>query len=225
MKTYFRWAWLLVLLTAFSPGRAQTGPPATQPAAGLRPAPMELIAHVQQQLRGIESVQADFVQEKNLTVLKHKLTIRGNFALEKPNRVIWSVREPVRYAIRVDGDEVRQWDEDTNKVQVIHVGGDPTFKAISEQLQSWFMGNYKELANSYDVFAIGEKPLTLRFAPKPSAVMGKVISWIQVTFGPDERNIDKMQVRESAGDTTFLTFTNTRLNQPVPKQTWEIPPR
>ena len=131
----------------------------------------------------------------------------------------------MRYAIRVFGDEVRQWDEDTNKVNVIHVGNDPTFKAISEQLQSWFTGNYKELEGSYDVYLVAEKPLTLRFGPKPGAMMAKVLSWIQVTFGPDEKNIDRMRVRESGGDVTDMVFTNTRLNQPVPKTTWEIPPR
>jgi outer membrane lipoprotein carrier protein len=225
MKTYPRTGLLLVVLTALPFVNAQSAPPATQPAGTPPLAPMEVITHVQQQLRDVNSVQADFTQEKNLTMLKHKLVIRGTFALEKPDRVMWSVREPVKYAIRVFGDEVRQWDEDTNKVNVIHVGNDPTFKAISEQLQSWFMGNYKELANNYDVYLVSQKPLTLRFGPKPGSVMSKVLSWIQVTFGPDERNIDRMRVRESSGDVTDMVFTNTRLNQPVPKSSWEIPPR
>ena len=123
------------------------------------------------------------------------------------------------------GDEVTQWDEDTKKVQTIHVGNDPTFKAISEQMQSWFMGNYKDLDKSYDVYLINRQPLTFRFAPKAGTVMSKVLSWIEVTFGPEERNIDRMTVREAGGDVTTMVFSNTRLNQPVPKQTWEIPPR
>ena len=204
---------------------AQSPPPATQPAGQPPRAPLELITHVQQQLRNVETVQADFTQEKNLTMMKHKLVIRGNFALQKPDKVMWNVREPVKYAIRVMGDQVTQWDEDTNKVQTINVGNDPTFKAISQQLQSWFMGNYKELENSYDVYLVSQKPLTFRFGPKAGSVMSKVLSWIEVTFGPEERNIDRMQVREASGDVTTMVFSNTRLNQPVPPKTWEIPPR
>jgi len=215
----------LALVTVVGLTGAQSAPPATQPGAQLTPAPLELITHVQQQLRNVETVQADFTQEKNLTVLKHKLVIRGNFALQKPDKVMWNVREPVKYAIRVFGDEVTQWDEDTKKVQTIHVGNDPTFKAISEQMQSWFMGNYKDLDKSYDVYLINRQPLTFRFAPKAGTVMSKVLSWIEVTFGPEERNIDRMTVREAGGDVTTMVFSNTRLNQPVPKQTWEIPPR
>ncbi|HEY8750421.1 MAG TPA: outer membrane lipoprotein carrier protein LolA [Tepidisphaeraceae bacterium] len=205
--------------------RAQAPSPATQPTSALVQAPLELITHVQKQLSTVDNVQADFVQIKNLVVLKHKLTIRGSFAMQKPDKVMWNVREPVKYAIRVEGEEVRQWDEDTNKVQIIHLGGDPTFKAISQQIQAWFLGNYKELAQSYDVYVLGNTPLTLRFVPRGNTMLGKLVSWIEVTFGPDERNIDKMQIHEAAGDTTVLNFTNTRLNQPIPKQTWEIPPR
>jgi len=225
MKKFLPRIIVLLSLLTVALSRAQTAPPATQPAGQLTPAPLELITHVQQQLRNVETVQADFTQEKNLTVLKHKLVIRGNFALQKPDKVMWNVREPVKYAIRVFGDEVTQWDEDTKKVQTIHVGNDPTFKAISEQMQSWFMGNYKDLDKSYDVYLINRQPLTFRFAPKAGTVMSKVLSWIEVTFGPEERNIDRMTVREAGGDVTTMVFSNTRLNQPVPKQTWEIPPR
>jgi outer membrane lipoprotein-sorting protein len=212
---------LFSLFTLSSVTNAQT----TQPTSAPAPASLELISHLQKQLSTVESVQADFIQVKNLAVLKHKLTIRGSFALQKPNRVMWIVREPVRYAIRVDGEEVRQWDEDTNKVQIIHLGGDPTFKAVSEQIQAWFLGDYKQLAGSYEVFVISDKPLALRFAPKAGTMVAKLISQIEVTFGPDEMNIDKMRIHEATGDNTDLTFVNTRLNQPVPKETWEIPPR
>jgi outer membrane lipoprotein-sorting protein len=216
---------LLTLAFLFSNLCASVNAQTTQPTSAPVPAPLDLITHLQKQLSTVESVQADFVQVKNLAVLKHKLTIRGSFALQKPDRVIWIVREPVRYAIRVHGEEVSQWDEDTNKVQVMHLGGDPTFKAISQQIQAWFLGDYKSLAGSYDVFLISPKPLTLRFAPKPGTMVAKMVSGIEVTFGADEMNIDTMQIHEQAGDNTILTFINTRLNQPVKKETWEIPPR
>src|SRR5271169_6404984 len=123
--------------------------PATRPSE-------QLLEHLQKQLATVETVQADFVQVKNLSMLNHTMTIKGHFALQKPNRLMWLVREPVRYAIRIRGDEIKQWDEDTNQVQTTHLGGDPAFQAITEQIQAWFMGDYKVLAQSYDVELIGE---------------------------------------------------------------------
>lgn len=185
---------------------------------------MELLSHIQTQLRSVSSIEADFVQEKQLSVLNHKLTITGHFALLKPDKLVWIVREPVKYAIRIDGEEIRQWDEDTNKVQVIHLGGDPTFQAVNQQLQAWFMGDYKTLGDNYEADLIGEHPLQLAFIPKGNGMLSKVIKQVDLTFGKGESYIDKMVIRESSGDVTNLQFKNIQLNQPIPKETWEIPP-
>jgi outer membrane lipoprotein carrier protein len=212
------------LFTAFVSNPSD--PPATQPAPTSAPvkASMELISHLQTQLKTVSSIEADFVQEKQLSLLKHKLTIKGHFALLKPDKLIWIVREPVKYAIRIEGDEIRQWDEDTNKVQVIHLGGDPTFQAVNQQLQAWFMGDYKTLGDNYEADLLAEHPLQLAFRPKGDAMMSKVIKQIDLTFGKSEMYVDRMVIRESGGDVTTLQFLNTQLNQPIPKEIWEIPP-
>jgi outer membrane lipoprotein carrier protein len=200
-------------------------PAATQPAANPQPASRELLAHIQKQLRTVDTMQADFVQKKRLSMLRHTLVIEGKLAMKKPNKVIWIVDKPTRYAIRVDGEELTQWDEDTNKVQVLHLGGDPTFKNITEQIQAWFLGDYKMLEKSYDVYVLSEKPLSLRFAPQAGGMVAKMVKNIEITFGNDETEVDKMVINESTGDTTTLTYSNTRLNQPIPDQIWEIPPK
>ena len=52
------------------------------------------------------------------------------------------------------------------RVDVIHLGGDPTFKAISEQIQAWFLGDYKALGDSYDVYLTQPQPVSLAFIPQ-----------------------------------------------------------
>jgi outer membrane lipoprotein carrier protein len=184
----------------------------------------EMLQHLQLKLKDVTSVEADFVEKKNLAMLNHTLTIRGHFALQKPDKFIWIVQEPVKYAIRVEGDEVQQWDEDTNHVDVIHLGGDPTFKAITEQMQAWFLGNYEALAKNYTVDVISENPLSLRFAPRGDSMAAKIMKQIELTFASDERYIEKMAVTESGGDTTTLEFSGTQLNQPIKDEIWRMPP-
>jgi len=199
----------------------------TQPAeprpAATRISP-ELIQSLQNKLKDVNSVEADFVEKKNLAMLNHTLTIRGHFALQKPDKFIWIVSEPVKYAIRIEGDEVRQWDEDTDHVDVIHLGGDPTFKAITEQMQAWFLGNYGALSKEYGVDVLSENPLSLRFAPGADSMVAKVMQQIVLTFAPDERYIAKMVISEAGGDTTTLEFVRTQLNQPVKDDIWRMPP-
>ncbi len=192
--------------------------PASQPAS------RELLELLQQQLKSVDTVQADFVQQKKLSVFNHTVTLTGHLALQKPNKLVWIVNDPVKYAVRIDGDEIRQWDQDTNQVQVIHLGGDPTFAAVTQQLQAWFMGDYKALGDSYDVTLLGEHPLRLSFVPKGQSMVAKALKQVDLTFGKSEQYIDQMVVTEASGDVTTLQFNHSQVNQPIPKETWEIPP-
>jgi outer membrane lipoprotein-sorting protein len=198
--------------------------PVTQPADPL-PAPRELLAHLQKTLTTVDTMQANFIQKKNLTMLKHTVTIKGRFAMAKPNKVIWIVDEPRRFAIRVNGEEITQWDQDTNQIQVMHVGNDPTFQAITQQIQAWFLGDYKVLEKSYDVYLLSDQPLSLRFAPQPGTMVSKLVKNIEITFNKNQLQIDKMVVNETSGDSTTLEYSDTRLNDPIQPGTWEIPPK
>jgi outer membrane lipoprotein-sorting protein len=222
-------ACLVLALAGLSAGESSgTGPAAdswpnstTQPTTRLS---LNELQRIQHGLQKVETVEADFVEEKTLTVLNHTLTIRGHFALQKPDRLIWIVREPVRYAIRIEGEEVRQWDEDTNRVDVIHLGGDPTFKAVSEQIQAWFLGDYEALAKSYVVYVLSEKPLSLQFIPPGDSMVAKVLKQIDITFAENEQYIARMVVNEAGGDLTTLQFVQTRVNQPIKDEVWRMPP-
>lgn len=212
---------LLAVLTAHADDSTQPGAESPLPATR---ASLDVISHIQQQLHGINSVESDFVETKNLAMLNHTLNITGHIGLAKPDRMIWIVRTPVKYAVRIEGDEVKQWDEDTNKVDTVHLGGDPTFKAVSEQIQAWFLGDYKVLGDSYTVYQLQQQPVSLAFVPNPQSVISKLIKRIDLTFNPEETYIDTLVIRETGGDVTSIHFINSRINQPVPPSAWEMPP-
>jgi outer membrane lipoprotein-sorting protein len=198
--------------------------PSTEPAGPTTQGTIDLLQGIQDKLQTVRTVQADFVETKLLALLNHKLMIRGHLALERPDRLIWIVRQPVRYAIRIEGDEVRQWDEDTNRVDVIHLGGDPTFKAVSDQMKSWFLGNYKALGDSYNVYINTRRPVSFQFQPKSQSMVAGMLKRIDLTFQEDTNYVDSMSVEESSGDTTTVQFVNARVNQPIGEKLWEMPP-
>jgi outer membrane lipoprotein-sorting protein len=215
---------MVLLLTEGAVADGPATQPADAPGLPTTRASMDVIAHIQKQLHGITSVESDFVEEKNLAMMNHTLKISGHIALAKPDRLIWIVREPVKYAVRIEGDEVEQWDEDTNRVDVIHLGGDATFKAVSEQIQAWFLGDYKVLGDSYDVYLTQKQPVSLAFVPNGQSMVSKLIKRIDLKFNADETYIDTMVLRETGGDVTTIHFINSRVNQPISEGTWEMPP-
>ena len=82
----------------------------------------------------------------------------------------------------------------------------------------------KPLRRSIVNFVVRESPLTLSFAPKDGSMVAKMLKQVEVTFGKETKYIDTMVIRETGGSVTTLKYVNTRINEPVKKETWEIPP-
>lgn len=206
---------------------ATTQSAATQPAvlpAVAEPATPEFLKGIQDDLRQVTSVQSKFTQTKQLAIFDHKVIIRGRFALAKPERLIWLVKSPVKYAVRLVGAELRQWDEDTNKVQTMQLSGEAGFQTASDQLKAWFLGDYSLLTETFNITIHSREPLTLIFTPKPEGMAKEFLNRVELTFGQNRLYIQKLVAHEPGGDVTTIEFTDTRINEPVIASVWDMPP-
>jgi outer membrane lipoprotein-sorting protein len=173
-------------------------------------------------LQGIRTVQTGFREEKHLALLRTPLVLEGRIALDDAGRLAWHVLRPIRYSLVVTAQTVRQWDEDSNRVQTQSVDANPVLKAVVDQFRHWFSGRTSALS-AYDVAAGGEAD-TLVFTPRAAAPEARLIREVAVAFRPDRRYLRQIRIRETSGDTVSLVFTNTVLNADVDPREWEIKP-
>ena len=208
------------LLPPATPLQARAGE--TEDKDGVGEPPAAVLARLETKLGAVASVEADFTQEKSLRILKRKVTIRGRLAVESPGRIAWHVTEPRRYSLIITAGEIRQWDEDTGKVQRIKTDKHPALRVVFQQLTVWFSGHYAGLLDDYDVTVEGESPPVLTFTPKPKSMFSKGIVSVTVTFRDDERYVKQLAIRERGGNTSVLTFAETRLNEPIDDDMWKV---
>lgn len=168
------------------------------------------------------TLKTEFVQEKEMAMFKEKLVMKGRIYLEKPNKVAWHVDSPVRYSVLITDKVIRQWDEDTNKVQEISLAKNPIFQNVLNQLTVWFSGNYGSLLTVNDIKRVQAEPLMLEFIPLEKNVARKVIKTITLTFREDRKYLKQMRVREVNGDVTTITFVNTQPNAPLDNKSFEV---
>ncbi len=209
-------AWSLTLLpgTGFAESANREAEADEEVAAAL--------ATLQERMADLTTVQAEFEQRKQLTVFGQELVIVGRLAFEAPGRFAWHVEQPVRYAMVIEGDEMRHWDEDTDRVQRLRLDRDPAFKMIFEQMTVWFSGRYANLPESYRVEIESREPYVLRFQPRTGSVFEGVIEQVRVGFRRDERYIERLEIVEGGGDRTTMIFQNTQLNQPIAARWWRV---
>lgn len=192
--------------------------PSPAPAADLD----AVLLRLEDRVSGIQTLKADFVQKKFLAVLDEPLLLKGTIFMQKPDLFSWIVREPLRYSMVVQGEVVRQWDEDTQRVEKISLSSNPVFKMAIQQLRDWLSGSYKSMLGQYEVRILAPNPIVLEFVPRDTALAHEVIDRVTVEFDRDERYIRRIQIFEKRGDRTLITFVDTQLNAPIAPAAWKV---
>lgn len=170
----------------------------------------------------MQTLKADFVQEKRLAVLEEPLVLKGSILMQKPDRFSWMVREPIRYSMVIHGELVEQWDEDTQRVERISLSENPVFRVAIQQMRDWLSGAYESMLGEYEVSVLDEEPTSLKFTPRDTALAKGVIESVTVVFDRDERYLRQIHILEKRGDSTLLTLVNTRLNAPIDPSAWKV---
>jgi len=183
------------------------------------------LVRLKQVANNLASVEADFVQEKKLKMFTSAMVITGKVYLEKPDRFAWHTFSPVRYSLVMNKSTARQWDEDSRQVQTMPLKNNPAFVAAIAQMRKWFEGDYRSLALDYDLAVLQDNPLAVRFSAKQGFAGAQFIKEINLFFRPDLRYIARIEVIEVSGDTTVITFSNTKINEPINNAAWEVKSR
>ena len=181
-----------------------------------------LLNNIGKKVSDFTSLKTDFTQEKEMVMFKEKLVLKGRIYLQKPNKIAWHVDAPVRYSVLITDKFIRQWDEDTNKVQEISLTKNPIFLNVINQLTVWFSGEYGSLLAVNEVRVKQNDPLVLEFVPLEKNISRKVIKSITITFREDQKYLKRIEILEKGGDLTTITFTNTQLNVPLDNASFEV---
>lgn len=169
-----------------------------------------------------KTLKTDFVQEKRMKMFREKMVMKGRIYLQKPNRIAWHVDSPLRYSVLITDKLIRQWDEDTNKVQEISLAKNPIFQNVLNQMNVWFSGSYGSMLDSNTITVIKREPLVIEFVPKEHNIARKVIKSITVTFRSDLKYLQQIRILEVSGDVTTISFTKTLLNPPLDNSNFEV---
>ena len=172
--------------------------------------------------RKVLTIQTEFIQDKHLALFKQKLTLKGKIFIQKPGMLSWRVFTPMRYSLVIKGNNISQWDEDTNQVQSVSLANNPSLQVAIQQMQNWFSGTYKTMQGDYYISLISQQPLKLEFIPKEKSVACNFIRRVSVLFQDDQQYIKEISILEKSGDSTLLEFINAQLNQEIYPKAWEV---
>ncbi len=165
------------------------------------------------------TLQANFIQKKVLRVMKNPIISEGSIAFQKPNSLRWSYQKPFSYTIVMKGGQISI--DDAGKSSQYDMSANKVFEDINKLIISSVEGTilddpkfsktYLESANYYIVELV------------PSdAFMKDYITQMNIAFAKTDLQVGSIKILESQGNSTLIEFSDTRVNDPLPKDVFEL---
>lgn len=162
--------------------------------------------------KATNSIESDFTQEKNLSMLSEKVISKGHFIFKKENLLRWEYSTPSKYLIVINKDKVTIKDE--KKTTKYDMNSNKVFKEINDIMLSCVQGTIFRSNKFKTSYFENEKFYKLELMPQVKN-MKETFKKINLYFDKNVTSVAKMEMIENNDDLTSLDFTNKKLNAPV----------
>jgi outer membrane lipoprotein-sorting protein len=156
------------------------------------------------------TLESNFEQEKNLSMLSEKIISKGHFYFKKTNLLRWEYYSPSAYLIVINKDKI--YIKDGKKVNKYDSNSNKMFKGINDMMLNSVQGNvlnHKDFKISYfenDAYYMVE------LLPKVKE-MKSYLKSINMYFDKLDFSVSKILTTELSGDYTRIEFSQKRTNQ------------
>lgn len=172
--------------------------------------PDEFKLKLKEATKTTNSVESDFTQNKNLSILAKPIISKGKFWYKKEKKVRWEYTTPYLYLIVIkdsklfikDKNNKKQYDTQSNKM----------FQQLNDFLIGCINGEILNNTKDFDLtFKENELLYYVVLLPKAQK-MKQMLSEIHIYFDKKDYSVSKLKMVEQGGDYTIIEFFNKKLN-------------
>ncbi|MCX6249022.1 MAG: outer membrane lipoprotein carrier protein LolA [Bacteroidetes bacterium] len=171
--------------------------------------------------RKTQTIESDFIQEKNLSVLSDKITMKGRFMFKKENKLRWEYTNPYHYLIILNNGTMYTQDED--KKQKIDVGNNKMFTEINSIIMGCVEGNlFNDEKKFVTSFLENQESYLVTLKPRASSLK-YYLSEIRICFDKKDLMVTRLEMHEPSGDYTKIDFSGKKINTFLPDEKFLLP--
>ena len=158
------------------------------------------------------TLEADFLQEKTLSMLSEKITSKGHFVFKKDNLLRWEYTSPSKYLIVINKEKILIKDE--KKTNKYNMNTNKVFKEINDIMLSCVQGTIFRSDKFKTQYFENEKFYKMELLPRAKNMKG-TFKKINLYFDKNVTSVAKMEMMEVNDDLTLIEFLNKKINAPV----------
>ncbi len=159
----------------------------------------------------VQSVQADFVQEKHLKILVRPLVSTGAFTFQAPQSLRWEYKTPVPSVLLMHGGKIKKFVERDGQLVEDQGLRLDSMQVVLGQISNWLDGRFSD-SDMFSVSFADERTVVL--TPKNPAIAG-IISKIELKLADQKGLLDRVTIFEGPDSYTTMTFKNSVLNKKI----------
>jgi hypothetical protein len=167
--------------------------------------------NIRQKSGSIETIQADFIQEKHLKILSKPLISKGVLYFKAPGSLRWEYESPVRSVLLMHNGQVNRFvktgegfSRDSGvKLQAMQV--------VMDEITLWLSGRFQDNPNFKATLEPGPK---IVLTPRENAFTA-IIARIDLILSEQPGVINSVTIFENEESLTKLIFKDAILNEPL----------
>lgn len=162
----------------------------------------------------VTTIESDFIQEKNLSVLSDKIISKGHFWFKKENNIRWEYLQPYRYLIIISNNRIFIKEDQGQKQYDIQ--GNKMFQEMNRFISGCIQGDILKNSGEYQIsYFEDSKSYYVSLVPHAEK-MRQMLQEVRIWFNRDDLTVSRISMVEPGGDYTKIEFTNKKLNTDIP---------
>lgn len=207
-----RWLLILGCIVSTIAAMAQQGFKPVADAAAFK----QQFAKVSQ---ATQSIECDFVQEKNLSMLSDKIVSKGKFWFRKDNKVRMEYMQPSYYLLVMNGKDIKT--KDGQKENRVSTKGNKLFEQINKITIDCVQGNVVNNADFNTRILENGQSYLLEMTPVNKS-LALYFRSIHLLVDKKDYSVSKIQMFEAGGDDTSISFLHKQLNVNIPDAVFSV---
>lgn len=168
---------------------------------------------LQEKAKKTITIESNFTQEKNLSLLSEKIISKGHFCFKQPKLLRWEYFSPSAYLIVINGEKILI--KDGKKVNKFDTKSNKMFKNINDMMLNSVQGNVLDHREFKIAYFENDTYYLVQMQPK-SKDMKAYLKRIDMYFDKKELSVSKLKMTELSEDYTFIEFTSGKINETIP---------
>jgi outer membrane lipoprotein-sorting protein len=167
--------------------------------------------NIRQKSGSIETIRADFIQEKHLKILSKPLISKGVLYFKAPGSLRWEYESPVRSVLLMHNGQINRFVKSGESFSRDSGMKLQAMQVVMDEITLWLSGRFQDNPNFKATLEPGPK---IVLTPRENAFTA-IIARIDLILSEQPGVINSVTIFENEESLTKLIFKDAILNEPL----------